>query len=122
MRVGRLLMGTLYLTAGALHFVFTRRYMAIVPPYLPTPRALVLISGAAEMAGGAGVLSSDPRIRRSAAWGLVALLVVVMPANLYMATAPERFPTIPLWMLWARIPLQVPLIWWAWRYSRAALS
>ncbi|GAC1415725.1 MAG: DoxX family protein [Acidobacteriaceae bacterium] len=122
MRCGRLLMGTLYMTAGALHFVFIRRYMAIIPPYLSTPRALVLFSGVAEIAGGAGVLSQDPRIRRSAAWGIVGLLVAVMPANIYMATAHDSFPAIPLWMLWARVPLQLPLIWWAWQYTGASIG
>jgi uncharacterized membrane protein len=76
----------------------------------------VLISGAAEIAGGLGVLF--PPTRRAAAWGLVLLLVAVWPANLWMAQHPERFPGIPMWALWLRLPLQLPLIWWAWRYTR----
>ncbi len=113
-------MGALYIAAGALHFLLTSRYMAVMPPYLPAHHALVLISGAAEMAGGAGVLLSDPRIRRAAAWGLMALLVAVMPANIYMARVPARFPGVPPWLLWVRLPLQLPLIYWAWRYTRPA--
>jgi uncharacterized membrane protein len=111
-------MGALYITAGALHFLITRRYVAIMPPYLPAPRELVLISGAAEIAGGLGVLAPGPRIRHAAAWGLVALLVAVMPANLQMALKPTAFPSIPAWLLWIRLPLQVPLIYWAWIYTR----
>jgi uncharacterized membrane protein len=112
-------MGALYISAGALHFFITRRYVAIMPPYLPEPRALVLISGAAEIAGGIGVLVPNPLLRRAAAWGLVALLVAVMPANIYMVTDHQKFAAIPLWAVWLRVPLQLPLIYWAWVYTRA---
>jgi uncharacterized membrane protein len=117
-RPGRILMGALYVTAGTLHFVITRRYVAIMPPYLPEPHALVLISGAAEIAGGLGVLAPFPPLRRAAAWGLVASLIAVMPANIYMVTDHEKFAAIPLWVLWLRLPLQLPLLYWAWRYTR----
>ncbi len=117
MRAGRVLIGALYIGAGVLHFVATRRYMAIVPDYLPAHRALVLVSGAAEIAGGVGVLMPWPAVRRTAAWGLVALLVAVMPANVYMVTDHAKFAAVPLWALWLRLPLQVVLIWWAWRYT-----
>ena len=117
MRIGRVLMGALYLVAGAGHFVATRVYLGIMPDYLPAHRELVLLSGAAEMAGGFGVLLRPPA-RQVAAWGLVALLIVVMPANVWMVQHAERYRPIPLWALWARLPLQLPLLWWAWRYTR----
>ena len=116
MTAGRFVMGTIYVVAGAGHFVATRVYMGIMPDYLPAHRALVLVSGAAEMAGGLGVLV--PRTRRLAAWGLVGLLIAVMPANLWMVQHPERYRFVPLWALWARLPLQLPLLWWAWHYTR----
>ncbi len=53
-------MGGLYIAAGILHFVATRRYAAIMPNYLPAHRELVLISGVAEIAGGVGVLAPNP--------------------------------------------------------------
>ena len=116
MHLGRLAMGTLYMVAGSLHFLLTRTYMGIMPSYLPAHRELVLLSGAAEMLGGAGVLI--PATRRPAAWGLVALLVAVFPANITMITEHARFPAVPLWAAWARLPLQLLLIYWAWRYTR----
>jgi uncharacterized membrane protein len=116
LKIGRLLMGALYIGAGAMHFVLTKAYMRVMPPYLPAHRELVLLSGAAEIAGGVGVLV--PQTRRAAAWGLVALLVAVMPANIYMVQTHGQFPGIPLWALWARLPLQVLLILWAWSYAR----
>ncbi len=114
--IGVAAMGLLYLGAGSLHFLLTPTYMRIMPPYLPTHRDLVLLSGAAEMLGGAGVLI--PATRRPAAWGLVALLIAVFPANLTMITDHGRFPTVPLWAAWLRLPLQLPLIYWAWLYTR----
>lgn len=118
MRLGRLVMGALYVVAGVGHFVATRAYVHIMPDYLPAHRELVLLSGAAEMAGGLGVLF--PATQRAAAWGLVVLLVAVMPANVWMVQHPERWPGVPVWALWARLPLQLPLLWWAWRYTREA--
>ena len=83
-----------------------------MPPYLPRPLALVYVSGVFEVLGGVGVLL--PRYRKAAGWGLIALLVAVFPANLYMVTASELFTPqgIPLWALWARLPLQLVLIAW----------
>jgi uncharacterized membrane protein len=114
---GRLLMGAFYIGAGVLHFLITPRYIAIMPPYLPAHRMLVLVSGAAEIAGGLGVLLPIPPVRRAAAWGLVVLLIVVMPANINMVVNHADFPAIPIWVLWLRLPLQIPFIWWAWSYT-----
>lgn len=116
MKLGRAVMGALYLVAGAGHFLVTEVYMRIMPDYLPAHRELVLLSGLAEMAGGLGVLL--PSTRRAAAWGLIVLLVAVMPANIWMVQHPERWPGIPLWALWLRLPLQGVLIWWAWRCTQ----
>jgi len=114
---GRITLALLFLAAGALHFVIPRTYTAIMPSYLPAHLALVYISGFFEMLGGAGLLFNPP-IRTIAAWGLVALLIAVLPANLNMALHHASFPAIPLWTLWLRLPLQLPLIWWAWLYTR----
>ena len=116
MTMGRLTMGLIYMGAGVSHFLLTPSFVAIVPDYLPAHHELVYLSGIAEIAGGLGVLI--PATRRSAAWGLVALLIAVFPANLWMAQQAVRFRPIPGWALWARLPFQLPLIAWAWRYTR----
>lgn len=104
--------------AGANHFVSTDAYMAMVPSILPEPLLLVQISGVAEILGGLGLIS--PATRRLAAWGLIALFVAVFPANLHVAI--HRLPVgpyqVPSWALWARLPLQVLLIWWAASFTR----
>jgi uncharacterized membrane protein len=118
----RITLALLFLAAGALHFLIPRVYVAIMPPYLPAHLALVYISGFFEMLGGAGLLAPSDfhgfAARKCAAWGLVVLLVAVLPANVQMVIDHARFASIPLWALWLRLPLQLPLIWWAWRYTR----
>lgn len=116
MHLGRVLMGVVYVVAGAGHFVATGLYMRMVPDTLPAHRELVLLSGAAEIAGGVGVLVSSTR--RAASWGIIALLIAVFPANVAMLQHPGRWPRIPLWALWLRLPLQLPLMAWAYRYTR----
>lgn len=119
MRVGRALLGSLFIVAGVAHFAFTRVYANAVPDYLPAHRELVLVSGAAEVAGGIGLFL--PQKRRYAAFGLVLLLVAVFPANLWMAQNPDRY-AIPQWLLWVRLPLQIPLVWWGLLYTRERLQ
>ena len=103
----------LFTAAGILHFVVPGTYARIVPPYMPWPWMLVYISGAAEIAGGLGMIPSFTR--RAAAWGLIVLLIAVFPANLYMA---QEHLMGPAWVLWARLPLQAVLIWWVWWAGR----
>ena len=95
-----------------MHFVIPETYAKIVPPYLPAPMTLVYISGACEIAGGVGVFL--PKFRQAAGWGLVALLIAVFPANVYMATAHMVHPVLA----WGRLPLQAVLIWWVLRVTR----
>ena len=97
-----------------MHFVRPATYEAIVPTQLGHAGVLVAISGLAEIAGGLGLMI--PRTRRAAGIGLIALLVAVWPANWYMALEAPRFAAIaPAWVWWARVPLQVLLLWWvAW--------
>ncbi|MGN6504466.1 MAG: DoxX family protein [Tepidisphaeraceae bacterium] len=109
--LSRIALAVLFVIAGALHFVLAEKYRQIVPPQFPAPGALVAISGIAEIVGGAGVLV--PSLRRAAGWGLIALLLCVFPANVYMAIHPERFH-LPAWMLWGRLPVQGLLIVWVW--------
>ncbi|MAQ95415.1 MAG: hypothetical protein CMM84_18055 [Rhodothermaceae bacterium] len=112
-----ILLASVFIGTGLLHFLKPRMFEAIVPPSLPWPRALVLISGAAEILGGLGLLV--PAVRPWAGWGLVALLVAVFPANLYMARESERFRRLaPRWLLLARLPLQLVLIAWVLWASR----
>ena len=117
------LMGAFYLLAGITHFTSPGFFRQIVPPFLPAPGLIVAISGLAEILLGAGVLL--PATRRMAAWGLIALLVAVFPANVYQAMYNPTLVDPPAFMgqptqaaLLVRLPLQFLLIYWAWRYTR----
>lgn len=101
-----------FIVAGVNHFVSSDTYLKIMPDYLPWPRALVYISGFFEALGGVGL--AVPRLRRAAGWGLIALLVAVFPANVDMLIHADQFPSIPLWALVARLPMQAILIAWVW--------
>lgn len=111
------LLGLLFILAGINHFVQPGFYVAIMPPYLPWHLELVYLSGLFEVV--LGVLLLIPRTTALAAWGLIALLVAVFPANLHMAMNPELFPGISPVILWARLPLQGVFIAWAYWYTRA---
>ena len=106
------LIAVLFVVAGLNHFVSPDLYLKIMPPSLPSPLALIYVSGFFEVAGGIGV--AIPRLRRASGYGLIALLVAVFPANLHMAIHADEFPNIPLWALVARLPLQAILIACVW--------
>lgn len=104
--------------AGVNHFLAPSAYDAMVPRELPSPHLLVILSGIAEIAGGLGLLWE--KTRRLAAWGLVALFLAVFPANINMAVnhLPLDGHEVPLWTLWARLPLQIAFIGWAYLFTR----
>jgi uncharacterized membrane protein len=112
---GKCVFAALFLFVGVEHFRSTESFVKIMPPYLPFHRELVLASGVFEITLGALLLV--PQTTRPAAWGLIALLIAVFPANLYMYQHRELFQISPLALL-LRLPLQVLLIAWAWVYAR----
>ncbi|HEY9283181.1 MAG TPA: MauE/DoxX family redox-associated membrane protein, partial [Pyrinomonadaceae bacterium] len=105
-----------FVLAGLNHFINPAFYLKMMPPYLPWPRFLVYLSGVCEVALGGLLLV--PALTRVAAWGLVALLVAVFPANVQMATSPQLYPDIHPLVLWLRLPLQAVLIAWAYWHTR----
>jgi uncharacterized membrane protein len=96
-----------FLIGGIAHFVATDTEMRIVPPYIPYPRAVVIVSGVFELLGAAGLLY--PPMRRAAGAGLVALTIAVTPAHIYMLQRPDLFD-VPYWALVLRLPIQVALL------------
>jgi len=111
-------LATLFVASGVLHFAFPALYTKIVPPYLPAASLLVLLSGAAEVLGGVGLLFDSTR--RFAAIGLVVLLFAVWPANVQMLLDARQADASRMTeaLMWLRLPLQVVLIVWVWRARR----
>jgi uncharacterized membrane protein len=111
-RIAVAIAAVFYIAVGSLHFIKPAPYLTIMPPYIPWHAAMVRVSGAFEILGGLGLLV--PATRRAAAWGLVALLIAVFPANIYMAMHPVEAGAasiVPV-LRWGRLPLQALLIWW----------
>ena len=118
------LMGATYVVAGIAHFLVPERFAEAVPPSFPSPVGLVYLSGIAEIVLGIGV--AIPRTRRPSAWGIVALLVAVFPANVHLARSdtlsdlvPDRLVGPARLAALIRLPFQGVLIGWALRYARA---
>jgi uncharacterized membrane protein len=116
---GKCVFATLFLVAGVGHFTSTEFFVKIMPPYLPWHRELVYLSGVFEIV--LSVLLLIPQTTRPAAWGLIALLIAVFPANIYMYQHSELFQVSPI-VLALRLPLQGALIAWAWIYTIPSTS
>lgn len=109
-------MSVLYVGAGAMHFARPNFYLRMMPPYLPAPLTLIYLSGVAEILLGA--LLWVPSLRPWSAWGIIALLVAVFPANLYMYQRGGAAYGVSDWLLLARLPAQGLLIAWAFSHTR----
>ncbi|MGZ6793415.1 MAG: DoxX family protein [Mycobacteriales bacterium] len=101
--------------AGVTHFVKPGFYDPIVPHALPgPPRAWTYASGVAELGVAAAVVRTDTRKRGALA--ALALFVAVFPANVQMAADAKGAAMKAV--AYGRLPLQVPLVVWAWKVSR----
>jgi uncharacterized membrane protein len=110
------LMALLYIAAGINHFIHPAFYIKIMPPWLPNHAALVLISGVCEAAFGLLLLLQPTR--RLAAWLIILLLIAIFPANIQMMLNYMEQHHPQLWMAIIRLPLQLLLIWWAYRFTK----
>lgn len=117
-RRARILAGAL-VVMGVLHFVVPGAFDRIVPRVLGSPRRWTYLSGVAELAGG--ILTAVPRTRRTGALLATATIVAVYPANWQMALDAGLPPRDAVgWGAWLRLPLQVPMIRFAWRVAQQA--
>lgn len=113
--VSRFVLALFMIVAGINHFVSPGFYLKIMPPYLPWHTELVFLSGVAEV--GLGILLFVPGATRIAAWGIIALLIAIFPANIYLFQNQHLLPAPPMLHL-LRLPLQGVFILWAWWHTR----
>lgn len=106
-------MAIFYIIAGFMHFVKSRLYISIIPPYIPAPRLVNRIAGVVEVVLGLGLIFESTR--SAAAYGIILLLIAVFPANLYMYQKKNK--GLPRWLLLLRLPMQFILIGWAYLYT-----
>ena len=109
--IGSWVLVTLFNVSGIMHLINPESFLWLMPPLLPYPIELILLSGFAELAAALLI------VLRSvvAPYLAVAVLLAVWPANWWFAIdALSNNPELALFA-WLRLPLQLPLIWWAWR-------
>ena len=109
------LMAALYVLAGLNHFRVPKIYIRMIPPSLPSPKTLNILSGLAELL--LGIALCIPVVSSWAAWGIIALLIAIFPANIFMYTNDRAGMGLPKWLRLARLPLQLLLILWAYLYT-----
>lgn len=110
--------GPFMVVAGVNHFVTPRTYEKIMPDYLPAHRELVYASGVTEIVGGA--LSLYPATRRWGGMVTIATLLGVTPAHIHMLRHQDRYRKIPSAALWARLPVQVAMLYLVWLATLSA--
>lgn len=78
----RAALALLYLTAAGFHLAKPGPFMTIMPPWVPWPEQVVLLTGLAEACGAVALLQPwSPPLRRAAGIGLALYAVCVFPAN-----------------------------------------
>lgn len=118
--ISLILMTVFYLAAGINHFLHPDNYYALIPPYFPFHQFINMASGAAEIIfGGLLIFSSS---RKAGAYGIVVLLILFIPAHIYMIQKGGCMSVqmcVPPWVAWVRLfPLQFILIAWARWYAK----
>ncbi len=108
-------LGLIFIVAGAFHFQKPKMYIRIIPPYLPSPSTLVVISGITEMISGFLLINSESQ--SIGAWAIIAQLVAFIPVHIYMLQNERAAMKLPKWVLILRVPLQFGLMYWAYLYT-----
>lgn len=115
-RISVYLMSAFYLFAGVNHFRNPDFYYGLIPPYLPNPDFIIVISGVAEIALGALLLFA--KTRKLAVYGIIAMLIAFVPAHVHhirTGGCPTEALCVPLWAAWVRLLAGQPLlVLWAW--------
>ena len=115
--ISKYLLAIFMIVAGVMHFENPAFFLKAMPPYLSLHKELVLVSGVCEIL--LGILLLIPQTSRMAAWGIVALLIAVFPANLYVFQHQEILPAPPI-VHFLRLPLQGVFVLWAYLHTRPA--
>lgn len=108
------LFAAFFIYAGISHFRNPKFFLKITPKWVPEPEKVNLFVGAVEVVLGVALMV--PVLQSYAAWGIIALLIAVFPANMYHhQKAREKGKYV--WQTMLRLPFQGLFIWWAWMYT-----
>ena len=101
-----------FLVGGIGHFLLTKMFTSVVPPWVPFPREMVLFTGVCEILGACGLLV--PQLRRIAGLALVVLTVCVTPVHIEMLIHAEKYKALGLSVLWGQLLFQPVFAWIVW--------
>jgi uncharacterized membrane protein len=116
-KVWTIALGVLMTAASLAHFFLTRKYLPIVPRFLPERPSIIVVSGVVELAAGMGLFF--PSARKEAALVVLALMLGFLPLHAWDLFR-DRPAIGPHWLAAIRLTLQFLLIYWAWRVWEAA--
>ncbi|TRX59091.1 hypothetical protein FNH22_11240 [Fulvivirga sp. M361] len=109
-----------FVLAGLNHFRDPAFYYPLIPPYLPFPKVINVISGILEVILGLGLIWS--KVRNDAAYALIFLLILFIPSHVYfiqVGGCVESGLCVPLWVAWLRLVIIHPLlIAWVWMHRK----
>ena len=113
-----LVMSFLYVFIGVKHFIDPQYFINITPPQIEYKSFAVYFTGAIEVLGGLLILNK--KTRKTGAYMLIFLLIIVFPANiyLYLSETPQQLLGISKTQALTRIPFQAPLILIAYWHSK----
>ena len=112
-RARRAVRGTviaLFTASGVLHLVKPSAFDEFLPSQLPAPVAVNAVAGVVELACAYGLLRRHAWARPAS----VVTLLAVWPSNLQYAigaTQEAGLASPKALLAWARMPLQIPMIW-----------
>jgi len=115
MKVSNRILTALFVASGMLHLFNPSAFEWLMPPWLPQHTILIYVSGVFELVCAGGLILGQ----RWAGWLAALVLLAVWPANIWFAFNVAGSGN--LWLIvaaWVRLPLQVPLMYFAWKYSQ----
>ena len=114
--IGRAVVFVWFFLGGIGHFVLTKTFVSVVPPYVPFPLEMVYFTGVCEIAGALALLYRP--LRRIAGLCLIALTICVTPVHIQMLIEAEKYRALGPIVLWARLLMQPILIWIIWNVTK----
>jgi len=114
---GRIGICAVFLFAAIGHFFRTEQMMQMLPSFVPARRALIYISGVVEVLFAIAVLAMPNLFYVGLC--IIGDLIIIFPSNIYAAR--HRIPfgghSIGPRYLFIRLPLQLLLICWTYRFA-----
>lgn len=114
--IGRSIVFVWFFLGGVGHFVLTRTFVSVVPPYVPFPVEMVYLTGVCEIAGALALLYKP--LRHIAGLCLIALTICVTPVHIQMLIEAEKYAALGPLVLWGRLIFQPVLIWIIWSVTK----